>query len=43
MLLYYVYSFWQMEEANISKETKQYTYKDGAQYVFMDLVSHLSS
>ncbi|CAM8924565.1 unnamed protein product [Rhodiola kirilowii] len=24
-------------EANISKETKQFTYKDGAQYVFMDL------
>uniref|UniRef100_A0A7N0ZRH8 Translation elongation factor P/YeiP central domain-containing protein n=1 Tax=Kalanchoe fedtschenkoi TaxID=63787 RepID=A0A7N0ZRH8_KALFE len=26
-----------IEEANISKETKQFTYKDGAQYVFMDL------
>ncbi|XP_057768092.1 uncharacterized protein LOC130988299 [Salvia miltiorrhiza] len=26
-----------IEEADISKETKQYTYKDGAQYVFMDL------
>lgn len=24
-------------EANISKETKQFTYKDGALYVFMDL------
>ncbi|KAL3615796.1 hypothetical protein CASFOL_040090 [Castilleja foliolosa] len=26
-----------IEEADIVKETKQYTYKDGAQYVFMDL------
>ncbi|KAL7095115.1 hypothetical protein ACP275_10G004100 [Erythranthe tilingii] len=26
-----------LEEADIFKETKQYTYKDGAQYVFMDL------
>ncbi|KAG6531642.1 hypothetical protein ZIOFF_005458 [Zingiber officinale] len=25
-------------EANIAKETKQFTYKDGAQYVFMDLI-----
>ncbi|KAI3473090.1 hypothetical protein Pfo_030382 [Paulownia fortunei] len=26
-----------LEEADIFKETKQYTYKDGSQYVFMDL------
>lgn len=26
-----------INEANISKETKQYTYKDGSQFVFMDL------
>ncbi|KAG8377130.1 hypothetical protein BUALT_Bualt09G0136400 [Buddleja alternifolia] len=26
-----------IEVADINKETKQYTYKDGAQYVFMDL------
>ncbi|KAL3839944.1 hypothetical protein ACJIZ3_024535 [Penstemon smallii] len=26
-----------IEQADISKQTKQYTYKDGAQYVFMDL------
>ncbi|PSS23879.1 Elongation factor P like [Actinidia chinensis var. chinensis] len=26
-----------IEEADIFKETKQYTYKDGSQYVFMDL------
>lgn len=32
-------SIWQIEEADISKEVKQYTYKDGDQYVFMDLVS----
>lgn len=24
-------------QANVQKETKQYTYKDGSQYVFMDL------
>ncbi|KAL2500372.1 elongation factor P (EF-P) family protein [Forsythia ovata] len=28
-----------IEEADIFKETKQYTYKDGSQYVFMDLSS----
>ncbi|KAK2981835.1 hypothetical protein RJ640_010352 [Escallonia rubra] len=28
-----------IEPANIVKETKQYTYKDGAQFVFMDLSS----
>ncbi|KAI5663145.1 hypothetical protein M9H77_22468 [Catharanthus roseus] len=28
-----------IEEADIFKETKQYTYKDGAQFVFMDLAS----
>ncbi|KAH6832411.1 elongation factor P family protein [Perilla frutescens var. hirtella] len=32
-----------IEEADISKETKQYTYKDGAQYVFMDLNSYEES
>ncbi|XP_009611969.1 uncharacterized protein [Nicotiana tomentosiformis] len=29
-----------IEEANIYKETKQFTYKDGAQFVFMDLTSY---
>ncbi|KAK6118196.1 hypothetical protein DH2020_047982 [Rehmannia glutinosa] len=29
-----------IEEADIFKETKQYTYKDGAQYVFMDLSTY---
>ncbi|GFQ05876.1 elongation factor p, partial [Phtheirospermum japonicum] len=29
-----------IEEADIVKETKQYTYKDGAQYVFMDLSAY---
>lgn len=29
---------WQIQEANIAKETKQFTYKDGSQFVFMDLV-----
>ncbi|KAK4418835.1 Elongation factor P [Sesamum alatum] len=29
-----------IEEADIFKETKQYTYKDGAQYVFMDLTTY---
>ncbi|KZV33112.1 hypothetical protein F511_03378 [Dorcoceras hygrometricum] len=28
------------KEANIMKETKQYTYKDGVQYVFMDLTTY---
>ncbi|CAN1142046.1 Elongation factor P [Linum perenne] len=32
-----------LEEADVVKETKQYTYKDGGQYVFMDLVIHLFS
>lgn len=31
-------SFWQIEQADILKETKQFTYKDGSQFVFMDLV-----
>ncbi|KAJ0975482.1 hypothetical protein J5N97_017447 [Dioscorea zingiberensis] len=30
-------------EANIIKETKQYTYKDGSQYVFMDLATYEES
>ncbi|KAM0950556.1 putative ribosomal protein L2, domain 2 [Dioscorea sansibarensis] len=30
-------------EANVIKETKQYTYKDGSQYVFMDLASYEES
>lgn len=30
----------QMEEANVFKETKQFTYKDGSQFVFMDLSSY---
>ncbi|KAF8394817.1 hypothetical protein HHK36_018753 [Tetracentron sinense] len=29
-----------INEANIVKETKQYTYKDGSQFVFMDLTSY---
>uniref|UniRef100_A0A0E0BN28 Translation elongation factor P/YeiP central domain-containing protein n=1 Tax=Oryza glumipatula TaxID=40148 RepID=A0A0E0BN28_9ORYZ len=29
---------WKIPEASISKETKQFTYKDGAQFVFMDLI-----
>ncbi|CAH2074673.1 unnamed protein product, partial [Thlaspi arvense] len=29
-----------MEEANVSKETKQFTYKDGSQFVFMDLSTY---
>lgn len=29
-----------IEEANIVKETKQFTYKDGTQYIFMDLSSY---
>ncbi|KAG6427708.1 hypothetical protein SASPL_111954 [Salvia splendens] len=32
-----------IEAADISKETKQYTYKDGAQYVFMDLTTYEES
>uniref|UniRef100_A0A453HNW2 Elongation factor P n=4 Tax=Triticinae TaxID=1648030 RepID=A0A453HNW2_AEGTS len=28
-----------IQEASISKETKQFTYKDGSQFVFMDLTS----
>uniref|UniRef100_A0A0E0BN03 Translation elongation factor P/YeiP central domain-containing protein n=1 Tax=Oryza glumipatula TaxID=40148 RepID=A0A0E0BN03_9ORYZ len=30
---------WKIPEASISKETKQFTYKDGAQFVFMDLTT----
>ncbi|CAA6654607.1 unnamed protein product [Spirodela intermedia] len=29
-----------LSEANVSKETKQFTYKDGSQFVFMDLSSY---
>ncbi|EPS70706.1 hypothetical protein M569_04054, partial [Genlisea aurea] len=29
-----------IEEADISKQTKQFTYKDGSQYVFMDLSTY---
>ncbi|MQL84766.1 hypothetical protein Taro_017276 [Colocasia esculenta] len=32
--------FCQIDEANVSKETKQYTYKDGSQFVFMDLTTY---
>lgn len=32
-----------IQEANIAKETKQFTYKDGSQYVFMDLASYEES
>jgi hypothetical protein len=34
----YVYLFSQIDEADVFKETKQFTYKDGSQFVFMDLV-----
>lgn len=34
----YVLFFCQIPEADVFKETKQFTYKDGPQYVFMDLV-----
>lgn len=30
--------YFQIDQANVSKETKQFTYKDGSQFVFMDLV-----
>ncbi|KAG9441906.1 hypothetical protein H6P81_017760 [Aristolochia fimbriata] len=30
-------------QASVMKETKQYTYKDGSQYVFMDLASYEES
>ncbi|CAD5184334.1 uncharacterized protein LOC135651619 [Musa acuminata AAA Group] len=29
-----------IQEANIAKETKQFTYKDGSQFVFMDLATY---
>ncbi|KAL0919524.1 hypothetical protein M5K25_011622 [Dendrobium thyrsiflorum] len=29
-----------LQEANVVKETKQYTYKDGSNYVFMDLATY---
>ncbi|PKA60282.1 hypothetical protein AXF42_Ash008341 [Apostasia shenzhenica] len=29
-----------LQEANVMKETKQYTYKDGSNYVFMDLSTY---
>ncbi|CAN8270003.1 unnamed protein product [Cochlearia groenlandica] len=29
-----------VEEANVYKETKQFTYKDGSQFVFMDLTTY---
>ncbi|KAI3880765.1 hypothetical protein MKW92_035132 [Papaver armeniacum] len=29
-----------MSEADVAKETKQYTYKEGAQFVFMDLTTY---
>ncbi|KAL5550603.1 hypothetical protein UlMin_000779 [Ulmus minor] len=29
-----------IEEANVFKETKQFTYKDGPQFVFMDLITY---
>lgn len=40
MIFSYVFLllFLQLEEADVFKETKQFTYKDGAQFVFMDLV-----
>lgn len=30
----------QLQEPSLSKETKQFTYKDGSQFVFMDLVDN---
>ncbi|KAL5974794.1 hypothetical protein ACLOJK_031465 [Asimina triloba] len=32
-----------IDEADVFKETKQYTYKDGSQYVFMDLTTYEES
>ncbi|KAI3923744.1 hypothetical protein MKW98_011374 [Papaver atlanticum] len=29
-----------MSETDVAKETKQYTYKEGAQFVFMDLTTY---
>ncbi|KAI0512013.1 hypothetical protein KFK09_012647 [Dendrobium nobile] len=29
-----------LQEANVVKETKQYTYKDGSNYIFMDLATY---
>lgn len=34
----FCFLFLQIEEANVFKEAKQFTYKDGVQFVFMDLV-----
>jgi hypothetical protein len=37
-LMFSCFLFLQIEEANVFKEAKQFTYKDGVQFVFMDLV-----
>ena len=37
----YFFSVLQVDEAQIVKEVKQYTYMDGDQYVFMDMVIFL--
>ena len=34
----YIHLFLQIDETDVLKETKQFTYKDGSQFVFMDLV-----
>ena len=36
--MYLCITSFQLEEANVYKEVKQFTYKDGSQFVFMDLV-----
>lgn len=38
ILTYLCITSFQLEEANVYKEVKQFTYKDGSQFVFMDLV-----
>lgn len=32
------YSTWQVDEASVVKDVKQFTYLDGDDYVFMDMV-----
>ncbi|RWV82722.1 hypothetical protein BHE74_00048481, partial [Ensete ventricosum] len=39
-MLHYRESSFPIQEANIAKETKQFTYKDGSQFVFMDLATY---
>lgn len=41
IIMYLCITSFQLEEANVYKEVKQFTYKDGSQFVFMDLVYKL--